>query len=228
MTYDLIKIAARILFDVQSDLADGARSKRKQIESLSDELVVQQAQKELPYRTEAYEVLMGRYRHKVFGKLISMLKHREEAHDVMQDVMLKVFNGLPNFKGNSSFSTWLYTISVNTALNHIEKLRRRPWWWISEDVAEMRQDQAADASLFFQFDSGLEREDLQKLIEQVMESLPETAREIIHMRYFREMDYKAIADELKIGLSATKMRLKRAREEFKNEFESISQGEFYG
>ncbi len=227
MNYDLLKIASQILFDAHSDISGARLSKRKEREALTDDELIKIAQSELPYQTGAFEILINRYRQKVFGKLISMLKNREEAFDVLQDVFVKVFNGLPRFKGNSSFSTWLYTITVNTALNHIEKMQRRPWWWISEDIGDVKESQREDESLFRQVDESLEREEMRAAIQNAMNSMSENAREIIHLRYFEELDYKTISDRLGIGLSATKMRLKRAREEFKECFTAREERDNY-
>ena len=212
----------RILWDTFPDERSGGKAVEGPLESLSDVELVRQCQEGLPYQTAAFEILMKRYRQRVFAKVLSMIRHREEAIDLLQDIFIKVFNGLPRFQGKSSFSTWLYSITVNTCLNHIEKLQRRPLWWLAGNIDAEKLAQQADEELFFMVDGGLEREELRKWIETALNSLSDSAREVIQLRYFEEKDYRTIADELGIGLSAAKMRLKRAREEFKEKFEKLT------
>lgn len=225
LNHNIIKIASRILFDAFRDFPGSHESKRKRLEAMADEELVKLCQGELPYQTDAFEVLMNRYRQRVFGKILSMLRRREDANDVLQDVFIKVYNALPKFQMKSSFSTWVYTITVNTTLNYIDKMQRRPLWWITEDVTESNRSELEDKQLFFAVDQGLEREDLRKQIAAAMENLSEASRKIIQLRYYEELDYKSIAEALDLGLSATKMRLKRAREEFRNHYEMVLEEE---
>ena len=120
MKYDLSYIAAQILWEAHQEGEQGGGKGTADGGVTDDELVLQ-CQAELPYQIEAFETLVNRYRHKVFGKCLSMVKNTEDAYDVTQDIFIRVFNGIKNFKRKSSFSTWLYTITVNTCLNFIEK-----------------------------------------------------------------------------------------------------------
>ena len=223
MSYRFINIAARILYDAYRDNAGSAELHRKKMLDLSDDQLVLQCKGELPYQTAAFEILLNRYRQKIFGKILSMIKNKDEAYDVMQEVSIKIFNGIEKFQMKSSFSTWVYTITVNTCLNYIEKMQRRPWWWIKENVDDVKQYQLEDESLFFQVEDAMEQDDLRKRIEKALGQLSDSAKKIILLRYFQEMDYKSIADELDIGLSAAKMRLKRAREDFRIAYEELAE-----
>lgn len=214
-------IVHHILFRAPGDLSGSRGSQKQELGKWSDDELVKRCKSELPYQTLAFEVLVNRYRNKVFGKVASMMKNQDDAYDVVQDVFVRVFNGLPKFKGDSSFSTWLYTITVNTSLNYIDKMKRRPLWWVSEDVNEVKLNQQEDASLFSVVEQGLERKDLRRLIDKALELVTPAHKEILLLRYFQEMDYQTISDTLDISLSATKMRLKRAREEFKERFEPL-------
>ncbi len=190
----------------------------------SDSELVETCRTELPYRTQAFEILVERYKQKVFGKTFSIVKNREEAEDLSQDIFVKVFHGLPGFRSNATFSTWLYAITVNTCLNHLETRQRRPWRWVAEDVEEVKAEDLHDTELFFTVRSGLEQEQLQKQIDRIMDSLGAKDREILELRYLQELDYQTIATRIGIGLSATKMRLKRARETFKIQHETQFKG----
>ncbi len=167
---------------------------------------------------------MHRYKDRVFRKVFSLVRNREEAEDLTQDVFVKVFNGLPTFRSDASFSTWLYAITMNTYLNYREKMLRRPWWWITEDVEDAHRNERLDAEIFYLLGRSQEAEDLHGLIERTMAALSPSAREVLRLRYFEGLDYQAVADRLKLRLSAAKMRIKRAREEFRTTYDRISKG----
>lgn len=217
-------------FYYRGDFSGGRRSKQvftetameqNSLSALTDSELVYRCQQELPYETRAFEELVQRYQNKVFAKAMNMLKNREDAEDATQEVFVKVFNALPAFQHNASFSTWLYTITVNTCLNHIDKKNRRALWWLTVDVDELRESEKEDQQMFLLIGQRLEREDLNRAIEQVLKKMKPRAREILRLRFFDEMDYQSIADYLEINLSAAKMRLKRAKEDFRKLFHQL-------
>lgn len=193
------------------------------MEYLPDNELVTRCQKELPYQTSAFEVLVNRYKQKVFAKALSILKNHEEARDLSQEVFLRVFNGLPSFRSEASFSTWLYTITVNTSLNHLEKLQRRPWWMIGESIDDLQQTQEEELGIFLLVSQSAEQQDIRQAITLTLDRLNPKEKEVLILRYFDELEYQAIADRFKIGLSAVKMRLKRARQAFKLQYENLMQ-----
>lgn len=193
----------------------------------NDEDLVKRCQAELPFHTGAYEQLVERYKDKVYLKVRQMLKNQEEARDVTQDIFIKMFTGIQKFRFEASFSTWLYSITVNTCLNHIEKLQRRPWWWLTTEIDEHRNSEKIEAEIFALVSSGAQDNELQDLIGRTMQSLPVSSKKILTLRYYDELDYRSIAENLGINLSAAKMRLKRAREEFKSVFSKLSKGDDY-
>ena len=195
-----------------------------QIENLSDKELVLRSRYELPYETRAFKELMNRYQNKVYAKVISMLKNEEDTKDLIQEIFIKVFNNLPKFKMNSSFSTWLYIITVNTTLNHIEKQKRKPTWWLTEDY-DLEFCQQEESEIMHIMGKGVEAEDVGVCIEETLEKLTESDKKILEMRFFDELDYQTISEKIGIGLTAMKMRLKRAREEFRMKFELNCMGQ---
>jgi len=77
---------------------------------------------------------MERYQRRVQLKAESMLGNSEDAKDMTQEIFLKVYRSIGKFGMKSSFSTWLYIITVNTCLNLIDKRNRNPQWWLTEDI----------------------------------------------------------------------------------------------
>ena len=184
--------------------------------------LVTRCQKELPYESEAFECLVMRYQDRVYGKALTMIRNRDEAADLTQDVFVKVFHALPSFRQDASFSTWLYTITANTCLNHLEKMQRRPWWGMAVNTDEVCVDAQQSEELFSMAGQTVEQTELGEMIEQTMDMVSDTSRETICLRYFEGLDYQSMANRLGISLSALKMRLKRARAEFMRIFESLS------
>ena len=115
---------------------------KKKNDFISDEELVSHCKMELPYQTMSFEILVKRYQNKVFHKTLTLLKNREDAEDIAKEIFLKVFSKLPTFKGNSSFSTWLYSITVNTCLNVMDQKKRKLKWFSIEfsELKEMRSD----------------------------------------------------------------------------------------
>ena len=177
----------------------------------SDRALVLQCKQELPYQTRAFEYLVDRYKDRVFTKILGMVRNRTEAEDIAQDVFIKVFQAIPRFREESTFSTWLYSITVNVCLNHIDKSKRRPGWWLSEDDSDLDPDLYEDVVLFERVTARLENEETSSRIKRALGALSDEEQQLIRLRYFDERDQAAIAEELGIGLSAAKMRLKQER-----------------
>src|SRR5689334_5468365 len=93
---------------------------------LSDEELVARCKTELPHDTRSYELLVQRHMNRVFSLVYRMVCNREEAEDLTQEVFLKVFNNLKKYEQQAAFSTWLYRIATNTALDSLDKTKRRP------------------------------------------------------------------------------------------------------
>lgn len=189
------------------------------LSSLSDNELVMNCKYELPYESRSFRVLMTRYQSKVMAKAESMLNNVEDAKDMTQEIFIKVYNNLPRFAMKAKFSTWVYIITVNSCLSLIDKRRRNPQWWLTEDLDDAFVEQE-ESEIFTILGKGIEREGAMECIEETLQEIEDDHRSVLELRFLQELDYQSIADRLKIGLSAMKMRLKRAREEFRQQFEA--------
>ncbi|MEZ5359167.1 MAG: sigma-70 family RNA polymerase sigma factor [Candidatus Zixiibacteriota bacterium] len=192
--------------------------------ALSDRDLVIQARQELPYNSRSFKELMLRYQSKVNAKAASMVENSEDAKDITQEVFLKIYNNLPKFQMKASFSTWVYIITVNTCLKHIEKRKRNPQWWMTDDISDLDVVQKEEEEIFFIMGKGVEVKDIGECIEATLDEMPERHQKVLALRFLDELDYQQMADKLELGLSALKMRLKRARERFREEFENQCMG----
>src|SRR5690348_2515119 len=93
--------------------------------ALTDEELVARCKQELPGNTRSYEELVRRYMHRVYSITYNVVSHREEAEDITQEVFVKVYHGLKKFEQQSLFSSWLYRIATNSALDALDKTKRQ-------------------------------------------------------------------------------------------------------
>lgn len=155
--------------------------------------------------TNAFSVLVERYKNMVFTLSLKMLKVREEAEEVSQDTFVKIFRSLSKFNGESKFSTWVYKIAFNTCLDRIKKNKR------SQPVVTMNEFTEQQAiSLLNGFDSTEEKERKQ-MIQDCVRWLPGEDSFLLTLYYFEEQSLEEIAKIIGITANNVKIRLYRSR-----------------
>ncbi len=152
--------------------------------------------------SRAYEVIYQRYFNKVQDRSYSFLRNKNVASDFANEIMGKVYEKLPGFKGNSSFSSWLYAITYNHLIDFLRKKKHShyPSWNESNEIPEIIDESDAEIEL-------LSYEKLLVILERVH---PEE-KALLLMKYQDELTLKHISGILAISEDAVKMRLKRAR-----------------
>ncbi|PWB47874.1 MAG: RNA polymerase subunit sigma [Candidatus Methylomirabilota bacterium] len=178
--------------------------------SLSDQDLVEQikAGEDAPF-----EALLERYRDRVYRLVVSFTKNPADAEEVLQDVFLTVFRKIASFEHRSSFSTWLYRITVNTALM---KLRSRGP--VQESIDEYLPQFTKDgrhARMVVDFTQGPEKLLLRKEREQVLreaiEALPPDYKVVLVLRDLEGLSNEEVAEIVGASVLAIKARLHRAR-----------------
>ena len=176
---------------------------------------------------QAFESLVRKYKTTVFNTIYSVMGNAQEADDIAQEVFLKVYTKADSFKGESSFSTWLYRITVNRC---IDELRRRKNKIISYET-EFNQEEKLKlkdvlASRENDITEKLRQKELQDIIQKAMNSLPEKYRIILTLKEIEGLSYKEISQIMKISLAKVKIWLFRARQKLKGKLAFLySQGE---
>ncbi|QEW05536.1 RNA polymerase sigma factor RpoE [Nitrincola iocasae] len=165
----------------------------------------------------AFDLLVKKYQHKIIGLISRYIYDHHEAMDVAQEAFIKAYRALPNFRGDSAFYTWLYRIAINTAKNYLVARGRRP-----PDT-----DIDADDAQYFEADSDLRqienpenalyRDELQRVINQVLDRLPEDLRVALTLREFEGLSYEEIAKVMDCPVGTVRSRIFRAREAIDNE-----------
>jgi RNA polymerase sigma-70 factor (ECF subfamily) len=155
--------------------------------------------------TSAYAALVERYKDLVFTLAIRMLKQREEAEEVAQDVFIKLFKSLNSFKGDSKLSTWVYRVTYNACLDQIKKNKRHRIA-VPIDNYNYNKIDTIDNAL-----EGLIKEEKQQLIRACVNKLPEDSSAIITLFYFDELSLEEISGITGIESNTVKVKLFRAR-----------------
>ncbi|MGD9555530.1 MAG: RNA polymerase sigma factor [Mangrovibacterium sp.] len=149
-----------------------------------------------------FEVLYKRYYQKVVDKCHSFIKDRHQAEDFANDILSKAYEKLPGFKGNASFSSWLYAITYNYSIDYLrlKKKLHYPNWNNEHEIPDIIDESEADLQ-------DLSYDNLMKIMEMIH---PEE-KALLLMKYQDNLSGKHIASTLRISEDAVKMRLKRAR-----------------
>src|SRR5713101_10179873 len=166
---------------------------------------------------EAFAQLVQRYQRRVFNLVYRMLQQYEEATEITQETFLAAWQGLPAFRGDARFPTWLYRIAYNCSLKQLE-LRKRDRALQDAIQAEqllMHTDDSESA------ESVLEAHDRQRIVHEQLSSLPAKYRIVLILRHLQEMTYEEIAETLTMPIGTIKTHLFRARNLLKDRLEAF-------
>ena len=184
------------------------------LSALSDEELVAALQASGQGDLRPFSALMERHEAKVLTNCRYISGSPSDAPDLAQEVFVKAYFALKKFEGRSSFKTWIQRIKTNHCINFVKKERRRRFVDV-DDPALGGQD---ELSVSPTAPDSLDQLDQRQRIRMVLDGMTDTLRIPLIMRDMDGFSYQEIADELGIGLSAVKMRILRAREEFRSSF----------
>ena len=176
----------------------------------------------------AFDLLVLKYQHKIFGLVSRYLRDSSEIQDVAQEAFIKAYRALPNFRGDSAFYTWLYRIAINTAKKHLMSKSRRP----------PGTDIDVEDAQYFEGDSPLRdienpentlyAEELKQVVASAMNKLPEDLCTAVTLREFEGLSYEDIADVMECPVGTVRSRIFRAREAIDREVKLQMQGLGHG
>ena len=188
------------------------REEKKYPEGLSEDTLL--AFKAADGLDSAVESLVRKYEKLVSTCAYSIVGNTEDALDVSQETFLKVYKSIGSFKGESEFSTWIYRIAKNTALDFV---RRRKQNTVSIDSSGEENEgfDIADESESASPEKKVLQKEKVQILRKAIDSLSEEHREIIILRDMNDYSYEAIAESLGIETGTVKSRLFRAREQLR-------------
>lgn len=164
---------------------------------------------------QAYAGLVNRYQNYVFTLSLRFTKNREDAEEVSQDIFIKAYRSLADFRGASKFSTWLYTIVNNTCITFLRKKRLVTHSLDNEKVFELAdsQDSGFRANL-------VEQKSKVSMVNKSIAMLGTDDAEVITLFYKAEQTLEEIAQILGLEANTAKVRLHRARQRLKEKMET--------
>jgi RNA polymerase sigma-70 factor (ECF subfamily) len=170
----------------------------------------------------AFEVLVERYQHRLLGVMIHLVRRVEEAEDLTQEVFLRIYRARKGYRPRAKFSTWLFTIANNLALNHLRSRGR------TTDVAKGDDSSGSHASWAAGHHipardgtpSGqMRKAELSEVVREALEVLGEDQKVAVLLNKFEDMSYAEIADVMGRSEAAVKSLLARARTHLREELE---------
>jgi RNA polymerase sigma-70 factor, ECF subfamily len=173
----------------------------------------------------AFDLLVLRYQHRILGLIGRFIRDPAEVEDVAQEAFIKAYRALPKFRGDSAFYTWLYRIAINTAKNHmVARGRRPPATDIDVEDAEFMEHNTALTDIGSP-EANQERDDLQRVINEAIEDLPEDLRTAFTLREFSGLSYEEITEIMGCPVGTVRSRIFRAREALDKKIRPILDGE---
>jgi RNA polymerase sigma-70 factor (ECF subfamily) len=200
--------AARIPVNIPMNAASNSAHEETQHESDDRELVERCQQGDL----DAYGILVGRYRHKVYGLAFSMLRNEQDATDLSQEAFVRGWQGIRRFKKNSSFYTWIYRITTNLVIDVVRRRDRRPTTAFEEGIEPDTDPsvQEAPSTNPSPVDEA-QRKELRGQIDAALLELSPEHRAVIQLREFEGLDYATIAKATGCSIGTVMSRLHYAR-----------------
>ena len=175
--------------------------------ALADVELVQTA---IAGREASFEELVRRYQRPIAAYVYRMVGDYDAALDLTQEVFIKVYNSLARYRSEFKFSTWIYKIAHNAAIDHIRRFAVREQALASGTDGERHEAMVESRRLTPEQES--EREERRSEIESVVQLLPAAYRELIVLRHSHDLSYDEIAEVTGLPLGTVKNRLFRARE----------------
>jgi len=160
---------------------------------------------------QSFKKIVISYNMMVYTLAYRVLKNREEAEEVTQDVFLKVYQSLHSFNMKSKLSTWIYRITYNSSINKVKSQKRQ------FETTEINRDNEYSAYISDDTQNTISDEETRKTINGAILKLPEVDRIIITLYYYEELSVKEIADITSISVQNVKIKLYRSRKKLFNE-----------
>jgi RNA polymerase sigma factor (sigma-70 family) len=155
--------------------------------------------------SNAFAVLVDRYKNMVFSLALKMVRNKEEAEEVAQDTFIKVFKSITKFKGDSKFSTWIYKVTYNTCLDRIKKNNRIQNTVPIDDFSE-NQIKTMETVL-----DAIDERERNKMIQECIQLLPSEDSFLLTLFYFEEQSLEEISKVIDSNVNNVKVKLFRSR-----------------
>ena len=167
----------------------------------------------------AFDQLVIKHKDKLFNMVYWLLGDYQETNDCAQEIFIRVFKSIKKFRFQSSFSTWLYRIAINTCKN---RLKSSAFRWKKRTVSLENPKHSKQDNRSYEIQNGspspedsLEKKEQNMLIQKAVKALPQEQNQVIVLRDIQGLSYNEIADITGLNLGTVKSRLARARLELR-------------
>ena len=168
---------------------------------------------------QAYTELVNRYRDKLITFVYRFVNDMEQAEDIIQDTMLKLYTHKHYYRNIAKFSTWIYTIAGNLAKTELRKRKNRKVTNISQMGPEDRDYELP--SVAPETDEVVQSEYIEKKIQAAIQNLPLHFRTVTILRDIQELSYEEISKIVEVPLGTVKSRINRARLQLQKELKDL-------
>lgn len=181
------------------------RTRSENLEQLSDNELIKLSLKS----PQAYREIVKRYQKKLFIYLYHLVGNKEETEDLLQNVFVKVYNHINSFDARRKFSSWIYRIAHNEAVNFLKKRSKKRFvsW---EDIVSSKDKLELSRHIVSPLDTWVDGE-LKREAEKALDRLPEKYREVLVLRYFLDKSYEEISEILGKPVNTVGTLLNRAK-----------------
>lgn len=155
---------------------------------------------------EAYALIVNKYKGKIASILHRTIGHHE-VEDVVQEVFIKAYYSLPEYRSNHSFSAWLYRIAINRGIDHLRKRKRTP---VAKEMnVELKDESPVPEEVYLM-------KEQRQVLQQQMRMIDKEYKMILDLHYFQYLSYKEIGNKLSLSADAVRMRLSYARKKLRD------------
>jgi len=159
-------------------------------------------------KKDRFSILVNTYKNNIFHIALGYMHTKDDAEDIVQEVFIKAFQSIGDFKGKSEFSTWLYRITVNQCLNSIAKRDRSSFFQRTEDaiskIFNIRSQERDPEEI-------LVKSEIDRAIRSAIESLPKQQRTAFTLRRYQDLSQMEISKIMGVSEGAVEQLLQRAR-----------------
>lgn len=158
---------------------------------------------------EAFQILVNRHKNYIFTLLYRELNHRETAEDLAQDVFVKIFRSVSQFRGEAKFTTWLYRMTMNILLDYRRAQKRRPLTTIMDSIRTWFTDQRDEKP-----EERVLALEQQQQVHQILHRMSEKYRIVLELYHLQQFSYQEMAAILDVPVRTIETRLYRAKQQF--------------
>ncbi|MCR4416842.1 MAG: sigma-70 family RNA polymerase sigma factor [Ignavibacteria bacterium] len=165
--------------------------------------------------TKAFNLLVEKYKRKIYLTVYRLLGNHEDASDITQEVIIKMYNELKNFRRESSIYTWIYRIATNLSLNELKRRKIRSFFDFDEVEEWLFKDEKQSPELSFR------ENELSNKIQEAINKLPEKQRTVFTLRYYDGLSYEEISEILGTSVGALKANYFHAINKLQKELKDV-------